>query len=408
MHRLFFVLLFLFASCAAPARSDGGATAWARSFRSDGSGHGVAFGDDLILVDSAASSAETVAPHTAGGRGCFVARIGRDGEARWVTSLRAALGVDCLDVATRADRDIYVLTTNPRSAGAPRGLVRLDATGTVVAQHSFPLGVHPMRVVVSPRGSVAISGALASGAWFVTLLDQDGAHRATATLPASCAVPLVFASDGALFGVGSFPAHARCRFGEATLSAVHGQGSALMIRFDEDLTPRFARTTATLADVIVRSLVADASGGVWFTATARGSVDFGGGPIGSPAARNLFAVHVDEAGNHLASRAYPRGGLASVVLSPNGDLYFVGDSSADADYGGDPLPAGMLLARTTIAGDHVWSRSMRGGVVSSHAVVNARGELYVVGRVAARPLALGDGVTIDGVGAARFYARFDP
>jgi len=120
-----------------------------------------------------------------------------------------------------------------------------------------------------------------------------------------------------------------------------------------------------------RDIAVDADGNVVMTGWIRGPVDFGGGvlPAYGGSDPDIYVVKFDAAGAHMWSRRFgderdsEMG--ASVAVDPRGDVYVTGLFTGTADFGGGPLiSAGatdIFVAKYSATGAHLWSHTFGAG-----------------------------------------------
>ncbi|MEW5737851.1 MAG: serine/threonine-protein kinase [Myxococcota bacterium] len=106
----------------------------------------------------------------------------------------------------------------------------------------------------------------------------------------------------------------------------------------------------------------------WF----RGMVDLGCGPFTAaptPDMANFFVARFDREGNCVWSRRFSQGGMGNdVIAAPNGHVIVLAEVTAEADYGGGPIPfksstdiqPDILLLELDENGNHVRSMSIGG------------------------------------------------
>ncbi len=120
------------------------------------------------------------------------------------------------------------------------------------------------------------------------------------------------------------------------------------------------------------SMTLDASGNVILAGYFWGVVDFGGGPLVSAGASDIFIAKFAPNGAHVWSRRY--GGTTdeqaySVAVSSSGSVTIVGNFGPTVDLGGGTLtgPAGFV-ASYDASGAHLWSKAFIAAGCTSNAV----------------------------------------
>jgi hypothetical protein len=96
------------------------------------------------------------------------------------------------------------------------------------------------------------------------------------------------------------------------------------------------------------------------------AIDFGGGPLPSAGAADIFVARLSAGGEHGWSRGFGDAGFqipSHIAADSEGGALLAGDLTGVIDFGGGPLLTGsepdFFLARLSAAGEHLWSR--RGG-----------------------------------------------
>ena len=117
-------------------------------------------------------------------------------------------------------------------------------------------------------------------------------------------------------------------------------------------------------------LAFDGAGNLVLAARGTSSIDFGGGPLQSAGAYDLFLARFDPAGKHLWSRRFGDGANQfddgyALAVDPAGQIAVAGDFQGTIDLGGGPLIAKNIgdpfLARFAPDGQHLWSRAFKTG-----------------------------------------------
>lgn len=161
-------------------------------------------------------------------------------------------------------------------------------------------------------------------------------------------------------------------------------GSHLWSRRFGSPTPNGAITETASA------LTVDAAGNLVVTGTFDGTADFGGGPLPAVAYNDIFVAKYSAAGAHLWSRhaASAAGQIYGngVAVDAVGNVVVTGSLYSTADLGGGPLPVvfgrGILLAKFSSLGTHLWSRSYGGWLYDSGSAVavDGGGDIIMTGQ----------------------------
>ena len=155
------------------------------------------------------------------------------------------------------------------------------------------------------------------------------------------------------------------------------------------------------------AVLADGGGNVLMAGRLWGTVDFGGGPIGTPFSTpmtpdNRFMAKLDAEGQHVWSRQLGQGSWGHsylnthIAVDASGNILIAGKFSGMEDFGGDPITSAGLtdifVAKIDGSGQHVWTRRF-GGPGADYAgslAVDSTGNILLAGR-AYGPIDLGGG-----------------
>ena len=150
----------------------------------------------------------------------------------------------------------------------------------------------------------------------------------------------------------------------------------------------------------------------WGTSTS----DFGGGPLASAGAEDLYLAKFAPDGTHLWSKNFgdeqPQfsDGWA-LAVAPGGDIVVSGHFKGSIDFGGGPLPNASdqngFLVRLTGDGDHVWSKPIVGSfnVRPMDLALDGDSDIHVVGFFA-ESIDFGGGDLVSAGGDDGFIAKF--
>ena len=158
----------------------------------------------------------------------------------------------------------------------------------------------------------------------------------------------------------------------------------------------------------------DASGNVVVIGDFSETVDFGGGPIVSVGASNIFLAKYDPSGTHLWSQRFGDAnsqGATSVAVNASGNVLMTGYFKGTVDFGGGGLTSAgnydVFVAEFNPNGSHLWSRSF-GDVNSQQAsavAVDALDNVLVTGTFTGTVDLGGGGLTSAGSSDV-FLAKF--
>lgn len=167
-------------------------------------------------------------------------------------------------------------------------------------------------------------------------------------------------AKGTIWLVGSFTG--ALTFGETTLTSA-GKSDVFLAHLDSKGTPLWAKQFGDADEQVGNAVGVDSEGNVVFSGVLSGSADFGGGPLTSAGAQDIFLAKLDKDGNHLWSRRFgdatAQRALGMAVDGSEG-LILTGSFNGQLDLGGGPLiSAGgsdAFVARFNAEGQHAWSR----------------------------------------------------
>jgi Beta-propeller repeat len=147
---------------------------------------------------------------------------------------------------------------------------------------------------------------------------------------------------------------------------------AFVEKLDNDGTPLWSETFVSSGSdggnglgVVANGVAVDTAGDVFVVGDFVGSVDFGGGPLVSAGARDVFVAKLDPDGHYLWSErfgdAQDQTGLA-IAIEPTGDLVATGGYFGTINFGGTTLTNtsstwGAYLVHLSGSGSHVWSET---------------------------------------------------
>ncbi len=126
-----------------------------------------------------------------------------------------------------------------------------------------------------------------------------------------------------------------------------------------DWSKSFALPSSTQANSVAKDLW----GNILVAGTFSGAVDFGGGPITSAGADDIFLAKYDAQGNYLWSRSFGGFGYEfcnSVAVDGSGNIIIVGQFRYGVDFGGGILTSAgnddIFVAKFDPDGNHQWSK----------------------------------------------------
>jgi len=136
-----------------------------------------------------------------------------------------------------------------------------------------------------------------------------------------------------------------------------------------------------------QGIAVDANGNVAITGYFSLTADFGGSPLTSAGARDIFVAEYSSAGAHLWSKRFGDTSDdigASLAFDPSGRVVVTGDYYGSINFGGAALVSvgsgNMFLAMLSSTGGHVWSKRFGvGGNSAAGVTVDAAGNVIMTG-----------------------------
>lgn len=404
----------------------GGPTAaWSRTFGGGKSDIGRAIAVDpngeIVVVGH---FAETVtfgggALTAVGGEDIFVLKLDAAGNTLWTRAFGGAEDDEGLDVGIdSAGNVIFVAAFEGEvdfGGGALVGagkkdlaLVKLAPDGTHLwskrignsaNDSSAELSVHPSGEIALAgpyKGALsfdgdAISAVGTSDNLFVARVDANGAYVWTNHFNDSFDIGLwpsgvALDADGSVVVTG--PYAGSVNFGGGALP---NGGSLFVVKLNSLGLHAWSKGYGDGSPQQPNDARIDGAGHILLAGGFEGTVDFGGGPLTSAAAMDIFVTELDSSGAHLASQRY--GGAldqaAEAAASGAGKVVLTGTFDGDVNFGGGALTSAgglgdvLVAAHTSVGEGHVWSASYGDGAVSTQAgydlAVEASGAVIVTG-----------------------------
>ncbi len=378
--------------------------------------------------------------------GAYVAKLNAQGEHQW-SATYSATGSTIIVNGVAADGlgNVYAagyfygsvdfgggnLAVSPTSGAF---LAKFDADGNHKWSHAYG-GDHTVAwdVAASPDGRVAIAGdtqgtldfgggsLVAQGQdAFVACFDGTGdllfGHLFGDAADQSCDAVGMDADGNVVIGglckgtidFGSGPLTTNgTQFSDAFLAKFSSAGAHIWSALYGDASAQYTQ-----------SVECDETGQILVTGHTSGSVDLGGGTLGSG---YVFAAKFASDGSHLWSRAYNGDGVEyGLWATPKlgGECVLSGYAAGSIDFGTGVLsPVGygnklFVVARLDAMGNAIWSRGYEASVlVNGRAACDAQGGIYVDGDFWPQIDLGGDPLTVAGGasgGSDIFLARFSP
>ncbi|NIO27869.1 MAG: T9SS type A sorting domain-containing protein [Candidatus Latescibacteria bacterium] len=137
-----------------------------------------------------------------------------------------------------------------------------------------------------------------------------------------------------------------------------------------------------------RSVTVDNLGNVIVTGYFSGTVDFGGGPLTSAGSSDIFVAKFDPCGTHIWSHRFgdADGQFAlSCTVDSMGNIVVTGEFWGTVDFGGEPLTSAgakdIYVAKFDASGNHLWSQRFgdAGSQVAWSITTDSPGSVIVTG-----------------------------
>ncbi len=379
--------------CTSPATCGGGGTAevcgcshlcttsWAGRF-GDGSDQDVRG----VTVDSEGGLLVTGANNgilqlgmqtlTQGANDFYIARLDNNGEPLWSKALGgpgfetgegiAVDGMNNVLVAGAFDTTLDLPGTMLTSTGGSDIFAaKLDKDGNALWGTSFGGGMtseqHAHGVAADGIGNVLLTGTFKGdltigGASFtnpqgadIFVAKLDGAglpvwSRQFGDTGDQAGLKIAADSNGNVIVVGHFENELMLDFGGGPLPS-HGAKDIFVAKLDGAGLPVWSQSFGDFGEDLVRGLLVDPAGGVIITGSFSGAVDFGGGALMADG-QDGFVVKLDADGSHVWSRSFGGAGVQdaqSVALDGQGGLLVSGFFENEITFDGEPkLKSGGL------------------------------------------------------------------
>lgn len=180
--------------------------------------------------------------------------------------------------------------------------------------------------------------------------------------PAQWGLDVDVASSGNFFLTGSF--EGSVDFGGGLLTSA-GQGDIFVAEFDATGTHLWSKRFGDIGEDRAYSIAVNDAGSAVLAGSFNGSVNFGGGPLTSAGAGDIFVAKFDGAGNHLWSQRFGDAGNNagfdySIAVDGVGNVALTGWLYGTVDFGGGPLTSAgnydIFVAKFDANGTHLWSQ----------------------------------------------------
>ncbi len=163
------------------------------------------------------------------------------------------------------------------------------------------------------------------------------------------------------------------------------------------------------------AVAADVNGNVVVGGSVYQTSDFGGGPLTSAGAQDVFLAKFSSSGTHTWSKRF--GGasddvVSKVALDGSGNVVATGYFSGSSNFGGGTLSSAgakdIFVAKYSSAGAHVWSKRIGGSLddVANSVAADGSGNVVITGNFASSSVDFGGGALLNSGGADIFLAKY--
>ncbi len=194
---------------------------------------------------------------------------------------------------------------------------------------------------------------------------------------------------GAVF-VGSFAG--ATNFGGGVLTSA-GATDVYLASVDSLGLPLWSKSFGDVAAQTAARVAVDAQGNIAVIGDFAGKIDFGGGPLTSAGATDVFVAKFDPAGAFLWAKAFGNNVAQNgfdIAFAPNGDVVFTGSFAGTINLGGGALTSAgatdLFVARLDAAGTYVWGQRFGDAVAQAGKgiTVDGQGNVIVTGDIAGK------------------------
>jgi len=194
-----------------------------------------------------------------------------------------------------------------------------------------------------------------------------------------------------------------------------GEDDVFVVKLDPDGKPIWSKRLGGPGYQVPAGVAVDGEGAAVIVGTLDQTADFGGGPLSSAGLVDVFVLKLDFAGNHLWSRRFGDAAeqeASAVAVDREGDVFVAGSFEGTLDFGGGPLASAgaddVYLAKLDASGEHLWSKRFGDGRAQKGRALAADGEGGVVlaGQMEGT-MDLGGGPLVAKDAFQLFVARFD-
>ncbi len=267
------------------------------------------------------------------------------------------------------------------------------------------------------KGTADFGGGLMTGPGrFLVKFDELGTHQWSTVFANEVTFygpnPIAADTDGNVFLPGTFSD--TIDLGGGPLTSAGGE-HLFLAKFDPAGAHAWSKAFECTALNRQSGCAVDASGNIVITGWFEESIDFGGGPLFSAGAQDIYLAKFGPDGTHLWSKSFP--GVATdrpgtVDVDPAGNIFTCGTHSGPLDLGGGELTwsgTDVYIAKYDSSGNHLWSATYgtQSPLIGVAIGADADGNVFVGGGFST-PVDFGGGVLGNSGSTDVFLVKFDP
>lgn len=223
---------------------------------------------------------------------------------------------------------------------------------------------------------------------FVVKLNASGSHvwsKRFGDSDQQIARGVAVDSAGNVFVTGIFST--TIDFGAGLLTSA-GANDVFLAKLDPSGGPLWSKRFGGASNQDTRSIAVDSAGNVVVAGGFGGTIDFGGGPLTSAGAGDLFVAKLDAGGGYVWSQRFgdsSQQSATSVAVDAAGNVLVTGLFGGTVDFGGVPLTSAggsdIFLAKLDKSGGHLWSKRFgdAGQQDGSSVAVDSVGNVFLTG-----------------------------
>jgi hypothetical protein len=175
-------------------------------------------------------------------------------------------------------------------------------------------------------------------------------------------------------------------FGDGTLTS-NGGYDAFVAKFDSMGGVLLSKSYGDASDQTARGIASDTAGNIIFAGDIEGTTDFGGGALMGTAMGVAFVAKLSPTGTHLFSKAFgdTEASAMGVVTDASSRVFITGSYNGKIDFGGGPLVSGIaddvFIGALDSKGAYVWGARF-GDDSAQHAnaiAIGTTGKIAVAG-----------------------------